>query len=807
MTQQKITGIKTIPFQGGVVTRNEPALLPAGGFSMIQNMRQRHPGMEQRGGMAQLHTEADGTNKALSLFQFSKGKKTERHFYAQMSDNDVLEATTAPPGVTTGAFGSAVFAGSDNSIPASWGVINDTLIFSNGVDQHQIYPGLASYVKRFIVFKGTAAPPAIPTDGEDYSDQVSDGLTTTVAVLDSLGDLANDYDCIFIMTPVPVDTFTWTVPKANGTEAAVAIKYRKNDNTWAAVSDLTDNTATSSKTLAKSGTMTFTLPTDSMPSYMYGSCGYWYQVYLASGDLDSEVEVSSVTFETDWQSIENIWDGIPVPVIEVQYYDDSASAYKTYGAVSIEIDSSTASDKIYFSSNHKICAFYVDVGGKPNTTASTTLNAVQYGDGAGFTSVGTIVDGTDGLSHSGWVTFGRCPAHKQQFNKSRYYAYWYYFTVDKTLNDDVIIDLYTQPYFDINDYGKGQCNTAWKDRVVYAFDKDQYLFVSAKHQPQALNGSDHGILEPGDGRSNKVLAMGKFHNELMVWQEEKGTDGGCFTLFEGYSPATFGRLVLSTRIGIINGKCFAIVDGVYVSTKTDEIVTTLAFWVSKEGVYMSNGEYVTRISNEIQNYFDPLETECIRRGYENDHWLAYDPTEQTINIGLVSGSSATVPNIFPVYDIEDGTWSFDSRTPALSCMANVEAATGNVPILQVGGSAALGRIYQLNTGTNDVTTKIDAYVIPVFDGNGMNIHIAEMVLRTKGQTAGNCTVTPYINSIAQTAKNLSMIVEIATQTIRRHRENWNLTGQHISFKFQNNTVSQSLYLLDYGLAIEEYEKQ
>jgi len=804
---KKLTEITTTPFRGGNITRNEPALLEPGGFSKIQNMRQRHPGLEQRGGMAKLHTTADGTNKVLSVFQFSKGKKTERHTYAQMSDNDVLGATAEPPTVTTGAFGGEVFSGSANSIPASWSVLDDTLFFSNGVDQHQIYPGEGSYVKRFIVYKGAAAIPTIPVLGEDYSDEVSDGLTTTAAILDSLSTLAN-YDCIFIMTPVPADTFTWTISKANDTASAAQMKYRKSDDTWAAVASFTDNTSASSKTLATTGqTMTWTLPTDSIPSYMFGECGYWYQLSLASGALDAEVEVTSVTYETDWQSIENVWDSVPVPVIETQYYDDSADIYKKFGSVNIEIDSATDADKIYIASSDPINGIYVDVGSKPNSTAATVVDDVQYWNGAAFASVGTISDGTAGLSNSGWITFARKTAHKSQFNKNQFYAYWYYFTVDKTLNDDVIISLSTQPYFDISDFGKGYCNCAWKDRMVYGFDKDQYLFVSAKGRPQILNGIDFGILDPGDGRKNKPVAMKKFHNELMVWQEEKGVDGGCLTLFEGYSPSTFGKLVLSTKIGALNSKCAEVIDGVKIGTRTDEVITTAAFCLSNYGVFMCNGQQVFGVFQDIENYFNPQKTECIRRGYEKEHWLSYDAAENTINIGLVSGTSATVPNVFLVLDLEDLTWSFDSRTPALSCMTNVEAGSGNNPILQIGGGVADGTVYLLNTTTNDVTIAIDSYVTVEVSGKGINAHVDDGVIRTKVQSAGSVTLTPYINSIAKTAKTLSMTAEVATQTIRRHREHFNLTGQHLSFKFQNNTASQTLYLLDYGLEIKEYENQ
>ena len=151
MTQRNITNIKTIPFRGGCKTAIEPELLELGDYSMIQNLRQMHPGMEARKGQIALHSTADGTNRVMSLHQFVKGKKTERHFYAQMSDSDVLEASSDPPTVTVGAFGSEVFSGSASPVAASWANNNDLMLFANGVDLPQIYPG-TDYVWKFIVY-------------------------------------------------------------------------------------------------------------------------------------------------------------------------------------------------------------------------------------------------------------------------------------------------------------------------------------------------------------------------------------------------------------------------------------------------------------------------------------------------------------------------------------------------------------------------------------------------------------------------------------------------------------------------------
>lgn len=796
--------LKLIPFRGGAITVREKPLLPLGAYSMVQNIRNKHPGMIKRKGQRKLHTTADGSNKGLSLYQFKKSRIEEEHFFAQMSDGDILEATNDPPTVTTGVFGSEVFSGGASQWPGSWGNIGDTLLFSNGIDQHQIYTGTENYVYKFIKFDGSAAPPNVPVDGVDYTDQVTDKQTTTHAVLDSLNTYANN-ECLFIMTPVPANRLTWTIPKPNGTAAVGTLKYRKSDGTWADTSE-TDGTISTGATLGQGGAMTWTSPSDEIPCYMYGASGFWYRWETAT-QLDSEVEVTSLTYGSGFQDIQNVWSGVLVNAIEARFYDASADTYTLDASGSVEIDSMTASDKVYFNSFDLLDGFYIDPGSTPNTTVDTTINSVYVWTGAGWTSLGTITDGTNGLSNAGYVTFARnTDAQPTQFQTAQYYSYWYYFTVDKTLNDDVIIGIQTIPYFDIEELGKGQCNYIWKDRALYSFDKyGQYLYVTDVGTPLVLNGNGYGILQAGDGRSNKVVAMRKFANELMVWQEEKGVEGGCLTLFEGYSPITFGKLLLSDKVGAMNDKCVAVADGVLTSTATDEKLTTLAFFLSRYGVCASDGMSVSIISDDIQNYFDPTQSECIRRGYEKEMWLKHDSVDNVLRLGLVSGSSATVPNIFPVFDLTDKTWSFDVLTQPLSCMAEVEAASGNVTIIQVGCGTADGTIYQLNYGTNDVSTAIDAYATMEFAFGGQYLSLKEILVRMKTQAAGDLTVTILKNALTGDTKTLSMIAETTNQIVRRHRQPLNIVDQHISVKFQNATVDVEMYLHDASFSLDVWE--
>ena len=821
--QTPFSKIENVPFQGGMVTDREKPLLPFGSYSWIQNIRGKHPGFPKRKGQAVLHTVADPTgtpkNKVVSLYQFNQTRIAESYLFAQMSDGDVLQATTDPPGITTGAFGSEVFDGtSTGMIPASWGNIGDKMIYSDGSDQHQVFVGTAGgYVSKCVKYLSATALPNIPEIGVDYSDQVSDGLATTYASLGALETNAND--CVLICTPVPATELYFTIETVNSNTSAATMSYRDKDGTWTTCPGFTDETdKTSGKTLTETDAtlarMYWTTPAAAnaeVPYYMFGHSGYWYKLEVDNA-LSATVSISSITYTAGFQGIQNVWDGVMPDAVEV--YVEGTTQYYTYGAGAVDLDALESGKKIYVVCADPAEAFYIDVGGYPNATGDT-LADIKYCNGSGtFASAGTvgsdIIDGTNAFANSGFITFPRQAAVQPiMFESSRFYAYVYEITITGALAADTLIAISYIPYFDITDFGNvGKTNCVWKDRAIYSFELwPEYLYVAEPGNPFFLNGDEYGILEAGDGRSHRITAMRKFYNEMLVWQEEKGVEGGCLTMFEGYSPTTFGKILLSSRIGTFNNKSVTVVDGVLTSTATDEKIKTLAFFLSRYGVAVTDGVSVSIISDEIQNYFDPTDTtNCIRRGYENEHWLAYDSTYNVIRIGLVTGASAIVPNTFLVFDLTDKTWSADSLGQPLACATEVEAGSGDVPIIQLGGGTADGFVYRLNTGTNDVSTAITSYIQLEFSGQGEYLNLRELNLRTKADTTtNNAELTVSANGIAKiSSKNLDMNAEVLTEIVRRHRIPMNIMSQHISIKLNHDTASKEMYLEDLGLSFAKW---
>ena len=875
--------IPIIPFKGSAVTSKEKATIPMGGFSMIQNFYPRSSGFEQRKGQAKHHTTADGSLECQTLWQFNKGAKTERHFFAQLLDGSVQEATDNPPTVTTGVFGSDVLAAASSTIPASWGNIDDIAVFSDGARQHQIYGGTDRKIRAlFVGGTGTIGD----SDGVDGIRNVTDGVSSTTTVL-------GGGTTFFIKTDLPATSIKHTVNIANTITATITAYYwDKTTNAWAAVSGFSDGTLASGKTIAQDGSMSWTAPTNERAIYLFGESGFWYK-FVASASLSATTAVSEVFFNAPFQSIQNVFDGIFVDAIEAKIWNSVQLRYYQYAAGSIDVSNLTAGDYVYFSVTDPILAAYVDVGATPHIKKATVtgssnisfydggtnLDYIQTTDGnfltAGFEEGQSIVitgsvsnnittkivrvnsntiwvdtglltaeakksatitytgttpsfdafdgwtgsawadckgaDGTSGLTQSGFMTLANLDVvQPTDFDQSGYHAFWYRFKFGHTISRKVLISIQVIPYYDIDELGKvGIANGIWKNRVLYTFsDYPEYLYVATAGSPLMLNGSDYAILEAGDGRNNRIRATRKFHNEVIVWQEEKGDSGGV-TLFEGFDPTTFGKLLLTPQIGILNAKSVAVLDGVLTSTETDSKLKTLAFWLSHYGVFVTDGRVVSLISGDIQNYFDPQKSEYIRAGYEDKMWLAYDSANLCIHMGLVSGSSATVPNIFPVFHIADGSWTFNVYANAISCMAEVEAASGAVFSLQYGGGSSDGFIYRLNTGLNDVSTAINAYCDQEIDGAGNYLQIRDTVLRGKAQAAGNITQSFALmgNSTFETSpiKTFSMIASASGDPYWRDRWRTSLRSNHFTIRYAHNVVDESAYLFDVGYRLKQQD--
>ena len=794
---REITDGKTIPFAGGENTANEIASLPIGSFSQVQNLRPKRPEFKKRKGMSRQHTAATDTQEVISQFNFSKSGRAETYLLRQMADGSIEKATTNPPGTTTGEFGTEILAARSNAWPASWGVMDDYLLIADGAGLPLIWPAEQQLIEAFNVYKGTVAIPDIPEEGGDYTDDVIDGRSSTVADISSLNTLAN-YNALYICTKVRGTKLNFTIVLPNGTAATVTLKYRKNDNSWAAVSGFADGTLSGGATFAINGSMTWTLPTDEVPHYMFGRSGFWYEVSV-SAQLDSSVTISEATYEGPVQEMMNVWDGILVPAIMARAYINSTLTFNTYASNQIKPGGLTSSDYLHFDTIDPVWGIYLEVGKTPNT-AAFLINTIEVWTGAAWTTLTNVKDGTKNTagtktgsksSFISWTkTLSPAPRKKE-------FKYQYRIKYTGTLSADLTWGISTLPYFDINNIStKCQSVSVWEDRACFCFN-DNVLYFSAKHNPMWLNGDDFGFLPCGDGRKNKILCQKPFYNFILVWGEEKGAKGGYLDLIQpGVTVSKIARQGISPYTGIMNAKSAIVLEGVNVADVTpDSPVLQGAFWISNDGAFKTEGRIAKKISGDIENYFDPEKAECIRAGYEDKHWMEYDKSTGVILMGLVSGSSASMPNVFKVYDPITDKWSTDTRPYPLSCMCNVEAASGNIPVLQYGGGQN-GRTYRLNDTENDDDRAVHWSCTMELNGRGERVMITNERLRFKIQSSGSVKrlVAKGGSSTFGDMKSLSQIAETAGDSFRRYNQACRglNSDDHFSYRLTNQLPITSI---------------
>ena len=135
---------------------------------------------------------------------------------------------------------------------------------------------------------------------------------------------------------------------------------------------------------------------------------FWYRITFSAA-LDAEVEVSAITGEntSGFQDIQNVWDGIMPEATMALIEDSSAGTFATYSSQAIlcgELVGAASHDYIYISSHDPLFGIYLDIGGSPNITATTTVDEIATWTGAAFTNLSSVST-NDGGASTGFITW------------------------------------------------------------------------------------------------------------------------------------------------------------------------------------------------------------------------------------------------------------------------------------------------------------------------------------------------------------------------------------------------------------------
>lgn len=824
--------------QPRMITARDPELLATGEFTWAFEIRNTWPGVVSRGGIVAFADPTggfDGSTAPRSIYQFNTKYANTQQLVLQMDNGSVVIQDNWP--VPTGATpyvaeGVALPAGT-GAIPASFCTVEDQLIISDGIRQHSIYSPPGSRI-------GAAV---ISTDGStiniDYTDSMMAGTAESFVGSSSF----------YLCTDAPARRFDFVVSVANTAASTMTISAVVS-GAWASQT-FTDTTTTAGKPFAKSGYINLTNghPANELPVYRFGRVGYWYKIAVTSAFVAlnlSKITQSSVTPS----GIKNTWDGVMPYVVEARVTagtrvkgsgannnglpSDTGAAsgpsgvfqgpdprrprpkvskrYDVYGGGDI-ILSFINNGILYMSCADPAEAFYFNIIDNENT-AQYVISGIEIFDSAGAFTTITYTDKTAGLTKSGEIILN--PAHVDNVvlsdlnGSAKYKAYFYKISITGGTDNNLLkMSAQYRPRYYIEDFGTiGLVCGSWKNRAVYVFDQyPSYLYVSRAGDAQCLNGEDFGILKAGDGRSNAVVGMVNFVNELLVFQEETGAQGGCVTLFAGYAPANFEKLVLSSSLGAVNGKCIATVDGVMTATATDERLATICYFLSKHGLCATDGRTVSIISDDVADLFDPASSYHITWTAiaRNAMWLAYDSSCNIIKIGLCCDGSDSV-NDYLVYDITSRTFSFDSHTQTVISMQEVSTdetglltgglkiVLGGVKTYDVENSVYVSSLSRFNSGTDDLGVAFSPFLKMVVNGQqGEIITVNQMAI---AGDFGAVTLSGFRNNDLSTSLFTKSIS--GSSASFRNRFGLNITSGTIALQLEGTGGDFSISKLGVG---------
>ncbi|MDD5006353.1 MAG: LamG domain-containing protein [Candidatus Omnitrophica bacterium] len=670
---------------------------------------------------------------------------------------------------------------------------NHANVFAGSIDEFRISKGIARHTANF----------SVPTK-----------------------ELGNASNYFLVGSKRPLQGVKFYVSTANTETSTLTVK-EWTGSAWASLT-ATDNTSSGGKTLAQTGTVTWSsTASTSKLRYISGLSLYWYQFYYNAGSPS----IYYVTTDAPMQSIKNIWDGAETYTVKVNKYD--GTTYTDYTSlVGDQDDTSTYADVSSLPTTSSIILGYLErqqgfdislVATKVNSTDNTQMT-VQYWDGSNWVNVNALSDGTatanKSLNKSGVVVFTPVDAgqeFKQQISDT-YPLYYYKITFANTIGANVYIsEIYGIPFPPTIPAYKFSAN--FQNRL-FLFnetngDRNKATY-SVYNSPDIFNGDDSGELYFGD--NTEIIAAAGIYNVF-------NTTGGIEQLIvtkknetyrvTGSSPSTWSVQRISTNVGCIAPLTMVSAD----MTNIENVKRQVAIWMSDKGVFISDGATVTSISDDISCYFDPNNSKYIPAAMMSKSVGWYDPALKSYKLLIASGSGSTYLNTELEYSLVYQEWTKIYRAAGAS--ANPLQSGWKVTDTNGGtysfGGAKNGYVYRLENGNTFDGTDIASYLwtkdIIIDQAAPLARLTTAKYLRTthKKKATGAITITHYGDGTATTSGTNGQMgpanISVADALAKNFDSQSLLLGPNLthSFKFAAGTnVTDGLELTGFGIYYEPY---
>lgn len=506
----------------------------------------------------------------------------------------------------------------------------------------------------------------------------------------------------------PLQGVKFYVQSGNAVASGMTVQEWQGTSGWSNLS-ITDNTSSGGKTLAQTGTVTWTPTNAAQARHINGLSLYWYYFYFSAG----QTTLYYVTTDAPITTIKNIWDGIEGYVVKCLKWD--GTTYRDYTDAVGDSSQSTYADLSSLQTTHYLLVGFLEpqqgiditfVAGSENATASTTMYS-NYWSGAAWVGNYGLNDGTatstTSLSKGGVASWqGVTPGTEAKLAISDEYPLYYYkINFAAQLDADVKI---------AEIRGISQPSTLSNFKFSETFQNRLFLFneksglknaaiYSNANAPDIMNGDDAGSVIFGD--KTELTAAKTIYNVFQNTAVEQMlvTKAHETWRLAGNDPSTWELKRMSANIGCVAP--LSMVSAEVTETATD-VKRSVAIWVSDKGPVMSDGASIYPVYEDVKTYWDPNSSLYISAALQSKSMGWYDPALQSYKLLVASGSTATYLNTELEYSLKYKEWTKLYR----------ENAAGANP-LQSGwqvhdtnglgytyGGAKDGYVYRLENGNN-----------------------------------------------------------------------------------------------------------
>ena len=522
----------------------------------------------------------------------------------------------------------------------------------------------------------------------------------------------------------PLKGFKLTVSTVNTATSTMSVDYW-NGSTWTGVSSLSDGTSSGGKSLAQTGSVTFTSTASTAKiKVIDGLQLYFYRVIV--GDAIATSAISHVTVAENFQNLNDIWDGFKRNELSFQVYEDSV--YKDYTLNVFEnvydadepythatLDAlTTSTEYVVVGFGEQMMGINVGIGsGKANTEANAFIT-VSYWNGTAWISVGTVLDGTaitgSSMAQSGTITWNAV-ASQNEFTREidRALPLYYYklaFAATLSANVDVFFASGIPAQADIPPH---KFPFFGQDRLWLCSQTGNHknaATCSSVNTTNVFNGFDSLTLYFGDNTELTAAAsiftqIGSTFYNPMVFTKANQT-----WVVIGSGPGDWVRYPISLTEGCTAPLTMTVIN--VPAGMTEGLTGTFAVWQGADGIKICDARNVLTISGEIANRFDPNDSGSINTDKIGDSIAFFDEKRLEYHWLFAAGSATTLDTEM-VYSFLKPGW-FEVNRGAnrdIQCGVGVTDTYGNKFNY---GTLDTGYMERLEYGTDFDSVDIDHVV-------------------------------------------------------------------------------------------------